>query len=164
MGGSCIAKDRVTSSLGKTLVVSVSSAPMFAIVMRCAASRLASPGPPYSKIFPAPPLTDSRRRSSRITSFAVTHGRSAPVSQTRTTAALGEHVAFALRFGAGGAGTAAGAGPHLVRVHVFAPEGAFRPEYAANVLAENGAGRFVLPSALDDARRGWLLNRRATGC
>ena len=80
----------MTSSLGKILVVSVSSAPMFAIVMRCAATRLGRPGPPYSKILPAPPFTDSRRSSSRITSFAVTHGRSSPVSQTRTTAGIGK--------------------------------------------------------------------------
>ena len=37
------------------------------------------PGPPYSKILPIPPRTVSRRKSSRITSFAVTQGWSAPV-------------------------------------------------------------------------------------
>jgi hypothetical protein len=50
--------ERVTSSLGKTLVVSVSSAPMLAMVMRWAARRLATPGPAYSKILPLPPRTE----------------------------------------------------------------------------------------------------------
>jgi hypothetical protein len=80
--------ERVTSSLGKTLVVSVSSAPMLAMVMRWAASRLARPGPPYSKIFPLPPRTPSRRSSSRMTSLAVTHGWSSPASHTLTTAGM----------------------------------------------------------------------------
>ena len=53
-----VRNERVTSSLGNTLVVSVSSAPMFAIVMRWAASRLAMPGPAYSKILPLPPRTE----------------------------------------------------------------------------------------------------------
>jgi len=80
--------DFVTSSLGKTLVVSVSSAPMFAIVIRWAASRLRTPGPAYSKILPLPPRTVRRRSNSRITSFAVTHGLSSPVSHTRTTCGI----------------------------------------------------------------------------
>src|SRR6267378_342792 len=50
--------------------------------------RLRSPGPPYSKILPVPPRTVSRRRSSKITSFAVTHGWSAPVRWTRTTSGI----------------------------------------------------------------------------
>jgi hypothetical protein len=58
-----------------------------------------------------------------------------------TTAALGAHVGFALR---------PGAGRHLVRVHVHGPDGRFRPEYAQNLLVNGGAGRFVLPSAVDD--------------
>ena len=58
-----------------------------------------------------------------------------------SAAALGEHPSFALR---------TGAGRHLVRIHVHGPDGAFRPEYARNLLVEDGAGRFVLPSALDD--------------
>ena len=41
-------------------------------------------------------------------------------------------------------------GRHLVRCHVLGPDGAFRPEYAKNLLVEEGAGRFVLPSALYD--------------
>ena len=52
--------ERVTSSEGKTLVVSASSAPMLAMVMRCAASEARQrPGPPYSKILPLPPRTVS---------------------------------------------------------------------------------------------------------
>ena len=78
----------MTSSDAKTLVVSPSSAPMLAMVMRCAASRLGRPGPSYSKILPLPPRTVSRRSSSRMTSLAVTHGCSAPVSHTRTTAGI----------------------------------------------------------------------------
>ena len=80
-----VRNDLVTSSLGNTLVVSPSSAPMLAIVIRWAASSVFRPGPPYSKIFPVPPRTVSRRSNSRITSLAVTHGWSWPVSQTRVT-------------------------------------------------------------------------------
>ena len=58
-----------------------------------------------------------------------------------SAAALGAHVSFALR---------PGAGRHLVRCHVLDPDGRFRPEYARNLLVEDGAGRFVLPSALND--------------
>ncbi|MGE5127582.1 MAG: beta-galactosidase trimerization domain-containing protein, partial [Betaproteobacteria bacterium] len=53
------------------------------------------------------------------------------------TAPLGQHPAFALRTAPSGP-VASGAGPHLVRVHVFAPDGRFLPEYAANRLAEAG--------------------------
>jgi hypothetical protein len=78
----------VTSSLGNTLVVSPSSAPMLAMVIRWAAISEARPGPPYSKIFPVPPRTVRRRSNSRITSLAVTHGESWPVSQTRVTGGI----------------------------------------------------------------------------
>ena len=53
-----VRNERVTSSLGNTLVVSPSSAPMLAMVMRWAASRLFTPGPAYSKILPLPPRTE----------------------------------------------------------------------------------------------------------
>jgi hypothetical protein len=43
-----------------------------------------------------------------------------------------------------------GPGRHLVRCHVLGPDGRPRPEYAANLLVEDGASRFVLPSALSD--------------
>ena len=68
------------------------------------------------------------------------------------TAALGEHPVFALHAGgSGGAASAApGGGPHLIRCHVFAPDGRFLLEYAANVLTDGGTARCVLPSALDD--------------
>ena len=69
-----VRNERVTSSLGNTLVVSPSSAPMLAIVIRWAASSVFRPGPPYSKILPVPPPMVRRRSSSRITSLAVTHG------------------------------------------------------------------------------------------
>ena len=58
-----------------------------------------------------------------------------------SAAARGAHVSFALQ---------TGDGRHLVRCHVLGPDGRFRPEYARNLLVEDGAGRFVLPSALDD--------------
>ena len=48
---------RVTSSDGKTLVVSASSAPMLQIVARWGSESVAAPGPPYSKILPMPPRT-----------------------------------------------------------------------------------------------------------
>ncbi len=38
----------------------------------------------------------------------------------------------------------------LVRCHIFAPDGAFIPAYAKNLLLETGSGSFVLPSALND--------------
>jgi hypothetical protein len=55
---------------------------MFAITCRSMAERESSPGPWYSMIRPTPPLTPCRRSISRITSFALTHGGSAPVSRT----------------------------------------------------------------------------------
>src|SRR3989449_5943226 len=61
---------------------------MLARVIRCGSESEATPGPAYSKIFPAPPRTLSRRRSSMITSFAVTHGWSSPVSHTLTTSGI----------------------------------------------------------------------------
>ena len=75
-------KARVTSSLGNTVVVAPSSAPMFAIVARSGTERVLSPSPEYSIIFPTPPLTLRRRSTSRMTSLAVTMGLSAPVSST----------------------------------------------------------------------------------
>jgi hypothetical protein len=53
----------------------------------------------------------------------------------------GERVAVAL--------ASAGKGPHLVRCHVYDPQGAFRPEYA-QVVRLDEAGTFVLPLALND--------------
>ena len=73
---------RVTSSLGNTVVVAPSSAPMFAIVARSGTERLARPGPVYSIIFATPPLTLSLLSTSRMTSFAVTMGFSCPTSST----------------------------------------------------------------------------------
>jgi len=80
----------VTSSDGKTEVVSPSSAPMLAMVARCGTLRVATPGPAYSKILPNPPRTVSRRSSSRITSLAETQGRSRPTRRTRTTCGIGK--------------------------------------------------------------------------
>jgi hypothetical protein len=61
----------------------------------------------------------------------------------------GEHVAFTLRVSA--------SGRRLVRCHVFDPENRFLPEYARNVLAEGGGGRFVLPTARNDAPGRYLV-------
>ena len=63
---------RVTSSLGNTLVVAPSSAPMFAIVARSGTVRVFTPSPMYSITLPTPPLTLSRRSTSRMMSFAAT--------------------------------------------------------------------------------------------
>ncbi|HVO09388.1 MAG TPA: alpha-amylase family protein [Vicinamibacteria bacterium] len=54
------------------------------------------------------------------------------------SAAPGSHPAFTLR------------AAHLVRVHVFGPDGRFLPEYAANLVPRDGRARFVVPSAVDD--------------
>ena len=72
-------KSRVRSSLGKTVVVAPSSAPMLAIVARSGTERVLTPGPPYSIIFPTPPLTLRRRSSSSMTSLAETMRLSSPV-------------------------------------------------------------------------------------
>jgi hypothetical protein len=66
---------RVFASGGKTADVAPSSAIMFAIVPRSGTARSAVPGPVNSKTLFLPPRTVSRRSSSRITSFACTHGR-----------------------------------------------------------------------------------------
>ncbi|HXY38763.1 MAG TPA: hypothetical protein VEQ10_03790, partial [Vicinamibacteria bacterium] len=54
------------------------------------------------------------------------------------SAATGSHPTFTVR------------AAHLVRVHVFGPDGRFLPEYAANLLPRDGSARFVVPSAVDD--------------
>jgi hypothetical protein len=54
----------------------------------------------------------------------------------------GEHVAFTL--------SSSVAGLHLVRCHVFAPDGSMMPAYAGNLLLDNVTSTFVLPSALSD--------------
>ena len=55
---------------------------MFVMVARWGTVRLAVPGPPYSKMRPTPPLTLSRRKSSRMMSLADTQGGISPVSTT----------------------------------------------------------------------------------
>jgi hypothetical protein len=57
-------------------------------------------------------------------------------------AARGEASAFTL--------TASAPGRRLVRWHVFAPDGAFLPEYAGHAVTEGPRASFVLPSALSD--------------
>ena len=57
-------------------------------------------------------------------------------------AARGEAAAFTV--------TASAPGRRLVRWHVFAPDGAFLPEYAGHLVAEGPRASFVLPSALSD--------------
>ena len=75
---------RVISSEGKIEVEAPSSAPMLVMVARSGTDRVLTPSPPYSMILPTPPLTLSRRSTSRITSLAATKGRSRPVRLTRT--------------------------------------------------------------------------------
>ena len=73
---------RVRSSLGKTVVVAPSSAPMLAMVARLGTESVLTPEPPYSMTLSTPPLTLSLRRTSRMTSLAETIGCSSPVSTT----------------------------------------------------------------------------------
>jgi len=54
----------------------------------------------------------------------------------------GEHIAFNLSSSVGG--------PHLIRCHVFAPDGSMMPVYAGNLLLDTATLSFVLPSALND--------------
>ena len=79
----------VASSDGKIEVVAPSSAPMLVMVARSGTDRVLTPSPAYSTILPTPPLTVIWRRTSRITSFAETHGDSLPVSVTRTIFGIG---------------------------------------------------------------------------
>jgi hypothetical protein len=68
------------------------------------------------------------------------------------SSARGEHVAFTL--------SSSVAGPRLIRCHVFAPDGLMLPVYARNLLLENHAIAFVLPSALNDVAGAYTI--RAT--
>jgi hypothetical protein len=68
------------------------------------------------------------------------------------SAARGEHVAFTV--------SSSVAGPRLIRCHVFAPDGSMMPIYARNLMLDNTATSFVLPSALNDAAGAYLI--RAT--
>ena len=78
-------KRRVCSSLGKMDVVAPSSAPMFVIVPRSGTVSVETPSPQYSRILPTPPFTVRTRSTSRITSFAATHGRRRPFNSTLST-------------------------------------------------------------------------------
>ena len=73
---------RVMSSEGNTEVVAPSSAPILVMVARSGTVRVFTPSPAYSIIFPTPPLTLIFRRTSRITSLALTQGESWPESST----------------------------------------------------------------------------------
>jgi len=72
-------------SLGKTEVVTPNSAPMFVIVARAGTPKVDTPGPPYSSTRPTLPFVPKRASTVRITSFADTPGRNAPVKNTRVT-------------------------------------------------------------------------------
>ena len=78
----------VMPSAGKTDAVAPSSVPMFAIVPRDGTLSSARPGPVYSRTLFFAHLTSNRFRSSRITSFALTHGLNFPASRTFTTAGI----------------------------------------------------------------------------
>lgn len=58
-------------------------------------------------------------------------------------APLGAHPDFAI--------SSSTAGRHLLRCHIFAPDGSMLPAYSSNVLLDKGAAPFILPSALNDA-------------
>ena len=73
---------RVISSEGKIEVVAPSSVPMLVMVARSGTDRVLTPSPPHSMMAPTPPLTLRMRRISRLTSLAVTKGRSRPVRFT----------------------------------------------------------------------------------
>jgi hypothetical protein len=72
---------------------------------------------------------------------------SGPPSSSR-----GEHVAFTL--------SSSVAGLRLIRCHVFGPDGSMLPAYARNLLLDNTATTFVLPSALNDLAGAYTI--RAT--
>src|SRR5258705_7187863 len=72
---------------------------------------------------------------------------SGPPSSSR-----GDHVSFTL--------SSSVAGPRLVRCHVFGPDGLMLPAYADNVLLDNTATTFVLPSAFNDVAGAYTI--RAT--
>jgi len=75
----------VVLSEGNTEHVAPSSAPMLVTVARCGTVRLSTPSPKYSYTAPTPPLTVSRRRTSRMISLAPIPLRSVPVSFTPKT-------------------------------------------------------------------------------
>jgi hypothetical protein len=64
----------------------------------------------------------------------------------------GEHVSFTL--------SSSVAGARLIRCHVFAPDGSMLPAYARNLLLDNTATTFFLPSALNDVAGAYTI--RAT--
>ncbi|HEY2976113.1 MAG TPA: beta-galactosidase trimerization domain-containing protein [Pyrinomonadaceae bacterium] len=68
------------------------------------------------------------------------------------SSARGEHVPFTI--------TSSVAGPRLIRCHVFAPDGSMLPAYARNLLLDNTATTFFLPSALNDVAGAYTI--RAT--
>ena len=61
-------------------VVAPSSAPILVIVARSGTVNVFTPSPLYSIILPTPPLTLSRRKTSKIISLDETPVLSAPVS------------------------------------------------------------------------------------
>ena len=65
-------------------VVAPSSAPMLEMVALAGISRSFTAGPVYSYTFPSPPLMDTRRSISRMTSFVLHPGFNSPVNLTLT--------------------------------------------------------------------------------
>ena len=76
---------RVISSLGKTDVVTPSSAPMLVMVARSGTESVLIPSPPYSITMPTLPLVVSILRTVRMTSLADTQGWSFPERLTFST-------------------------------------------------------------------------------
>ncbi len=82
-------KRLVSSSEGKTEVVTPISAPMLVIVARSGTVSVSTPGPSYSTIAPTLPLVPKSSSILSTTSLAPTHGPSSPVSQMRYTRGVG---------------------------------------------------------------------------
>ncbi|MCD6404781.1 MAG: beta-galactosidase trimerization domain-containing protein [Planctomycetes bacterium] len=64
-------------------------------------------------------------------------------------AALGEHPVFTI--------TSKALGKRVIRCHFFAPDGSFVAAYAKTIVIEAGAGKVVLPSAVNDPSGTWTL-------
>ena len=67
-------------------------------------------------------------------------------------ASLGEHPAFTI--------AVSRPGRNLISCHVFAPDGSTLPAYATNILLDNTAKSFVLPSALNDRSGTYTIRAR----
>ncbi len=86
-------------------------------------------------------------KTSITTGGAVVLGLSNTACALRITAPESARPGDAVRF----AMTLSTPGKHIVRCHVFGPDGSFLPVYAKNLLVNGTTGAFIFPSALNDA-------------